>query len=75
MAKSCPVGEEPLHRPAGALWNGEAQLARGCHRLRGRVAVRERLRLFPYVEELIDHGTEWAVFQPNEEPLSELNTH
>ena len=48
---------------------------RGCHRLRGRVAVRERLRLFPYVEELIDHGTEWAVFQPNEEPLSELNTH
>jgi hypothetical protein len=24
---------------------------------------------------LIDHGTEWAVFQPNEEPLSELNTH
>jgi phage tail sheath protein FI len=32
-------------------------------------------RLFPYVEESIDHGTQWAVFEPNEEPLSELNTH
>jgi hypothetical protein len=42
-----PVGEEPLHRPVGALWNGEAQLARGCHRLGGRVAVRERLATVP----------------------------
>ena len=32
-------------------------------------------RLFPYVEESIDHGTQWAVFEPNEEPLSALNTH
>jgi hypothetical protein len=32
-------------------------------------------RLFPYVEESIDYGTQWAVFEPNEEPLSELNTH
>ncbi len=31
-------------------------------------------RLFPYVEESIDHGAEWAVLEPNEEPLSQLNT-
>jgi hypothetical protein len=41
----------------------------------GRVAVRNVRRLFPYVEESIHHGAEWAVFEPNEEPLSELNTN
>jgi phage tail sheath protein FI len=30
---------------------------------------------FLCIEESIDHGTQWAVFEPNEEPLSELNTH
>jgi hypothetical protein len=24
-------------------------------------------RLFPYIEESIDHGTQWAVFEPNDQ--------
>jgi phage tail sheath protein FI len=26
-------------------------------------------RSFVYVEESVDQGTQWAVFEPNEEPL------
>jgi phage tail sheath protein FI len=54
--------------------DGEAQLARGYPPWHEWQYVKVG-RLFPYVEESIDHGTQWAVFEPNEEPLSELNTH
>jgi len=70
-----PVGEEPLHRPVGPYGTERLSLRGGATASAGEWQYANVWRLFPYVEELIDHGTEWAVFQPNEEPLSELNTH